>query len=151
MCSRKNDPWRKGSLLVYDCNLLHLVFRVLDPDDFSGLRRFFGIRRKHLPDLGSAFFCPPKGGSGYITPINIHFELGTLELHLRPARINDLEPANTLQGMGFQDYNGNLSLQTQSKFKKEQEKHPELENQSVSDTIFYLRKPYITCNPTKMH
>ena len=51
---KKIYSWRKGSLLVYDPTFYHLCcslfFRILDPDVFSGLRRFFGIRRNILPD-----------------------------------------------------------------------------------------------------
>ena len=43
----------RGTKAVCLCMIQPFIicfFRILDPDVFSGLRRFFGIRRKNLPD-----------------------------------------------------------------------------------------------------
>ena len=62
---QKNYSQRKGSFLVYDPTFYHLFFRILDPDVFSGLRRFFSESGGKFCRIEVRHFFPPKGGSRY--------------------------------------------------------------------------------------
>ena len=57
---QKNYSRRKGSFLVYDPTFYHLFFRILDPDVFSGLRRFFRNPAENFAGLRSGTFSAQR-------------------------------------------------------------------------------------------
>ena len=68
---QKNYSRRKGNFLVYDPTFYHLCFSELDPDVFSGLRRFFRNPAEKIAGLRSGTFFRPKEDPGIYNLYNL--------------------------------------------------------------------------------